>query len=208
MAKERLKLKNIVESTRLTPSQFGSGAWPDEQAKHSDILCLRPPERTGVPLSTLHDAFHRFRCVVKIPFQQSPQTIAAARAADRLVRLMGSSFEDEMDRTKVFNQCIEPVFASKQWQLQVSVDREAERCSGSIDAFHAGNSTVATILRQDKMELGHDGDPYMQVSRGYHMYVKTLEDRKDYEARAALARGAPMFLLCVHGTNATLFVIP
>jgi len=40
----------------------------------------------------------------------------------------------------------------------------------------------------------------MQIARGYHLYVKMLEDRKtNLAVKIALAHGAPMFILCVQG---------
>ena len=77
----------------------------------------------------------------------------------------------------------------------------SEKCTGTVDAaLHYNNSYVATILRLDKEEMGLYGDAYMQIARDYHMYVKRLEERKaEPQVQAALAQGAPMFLLCVQG---------
>ena len=208
-ATQWVELQKTLASIRAPPSQFANSAWPGEQAKYSDILCLRPPERTGVPLSTLHEAFHRFQHDAMVPFQESADTIPAARAAGSLARTMGHSFEDKTDRTDAFNLCIDPLFTLNYWRMQVPVSPTSERCSGTIDAaFYIGDSLAATVLREDKKELGHAGDPYMQIARGYHMYVKMLEDRKKEPAiNVILAHGVPMFLLCVQG-KVSLLVNP
>jgi len=88
---------------------------------------------------------------VKMTFEESAETIPAARAAGSLVRTMGNAFEDEMDRTMAFNRCIGPVFASADWRTQVLVNPTSEQCSGHIDAaFQLDDSMVAAILREDK----------------------------------------------------------
>jgi len=51
----------------------------------------------------------------------------------------------------------------------------------------------------DKDEAGIGGDPYMQIARAYHMYVKDLKDEKKDEVLNALAHGAPTFLISVLG---------
>ena len=206
IAKKYAELAVAIGEVRLSPSQFGI-AWALEQEKHSDILCMRPTERTGLSLSTLHEAFYQFQQLVNTTFQESPErpeTIAVAQAADSLTRAMGNPFETETKRTKDFNTCLGPLFASNCWTMQVSVDPSSEQCNGVIDAafrFHYSDpSAVAIVLREDKREPGSDGDPYMQIARGYHLYAKALEDRKVEPAvNTVLSHGAPMFLLCVQG---------
>jgi len=187
------KSKMAIASMRSPPSEFAL-SWAEE---HLDILCMRPTERTGIPLETLHETFYRFRCQAKKPFEESAQTISSARTARCLVRTMGDAFDDEESQTQLFDDCIETLFP---WKMGVSVSPKSERCQGRIDAsFTLHGFAVAAILREDKNEPGHGGDPYMQLARGYHMYVEQLKDSTDSDAMLALAHGVPMFLLCVQG---------
>ena len=198
IAKEWYTLKKSIAKIRSTPSEFASSTWLKEQEKYEDILCMRPPKRTGLPLSTLHAAFYHFKCDAKMPFQESFQTIPA----DRLVRVMGNPFNDEFsDRTRIFNDCIDPLFQSDQWQMSMLVNPSSERRSEMVDAsFAIKGSTVAFILRADKNELGESGDPYMRLARCYHMYVEMLQDRvRSPDSIRALKHGVPIFLLCVDG---------
>jgi len=172
---------------------------------------MRPVERIGVPLSTLHDAFYRFQREARMEFQESPETASAASAASWLCRKMGEAYEEggDIDRTRAFNCCIDPLFTTRRWERDVRVNPNSEKCSGIIDAVYYNDRTfsVPVILRKDKRELGHDGDPYMEITRLYHMYVKTLQEKKDKrQVQAALAHGAPMFLLCVQGEIGLLFL--
>lgn len=201
-ARKRVDLKKAIASIRLPPSQYAdSTIWTTEQEKHSDILCLRPPERKGVPIPTLHEAFLRFQQEAGMPFQESLETNNAARAADALSCLMGNSYKDDTDRTRDFNECFSPIYNSYSWYILPYVYNTSEECGGRIGSasFPDHPPSVVNILRQDKVEPGFDGDAYMQVARGYHMYVKDIGRTSSPERKAALDRGAPMFLLCVQG---------
>ena len=170
---------------------------------------MRPVERIGVPLSTLHDAFYHFQRETKMEFQESPETIPAAIAASWLCQKMGDTYEDgnDINRTVAFNRCVHTLFPSRRWKMDILANSTSEKWSGTIDAvFSQDTFSAPVILRQDKREMGRDGDSYMEITRLYHMYVKTLQEKKDEpHVQAALAHGAPMFLLCIQGEISPLF---
>ena len=67
-------------------------------------------------------------------------------------------------------------------------------------------------MREDKAEPGQgNGDAYIQLSRGYQMYVTMIgeisqvdligEDNPDNLERRLLLHGAPTFLVCVIGKS-------
>ncbi|OBZ78427.1 hypothetical protein A0H81_02391 [Grifola frondosa] len=62
-------LQGKVMDALPSPSYFARpDVWPVAQAKHGAILCLRPVEKRGLPLSTLHDVFRKFRTRLNAPF--------------------------------------------------------------------------------------------------------------------------------------------
>ena len=205
-----IELKAALNDMLPDPSEYAfKDAWRDAQAKKSDILCLRPPERTGLPLSTLHDAFRQFERDATIPFHLSAdsETTSAARAASLLVHEMGNAFDDEMVddeevRSEAIERCLKPVFPyfwSKEIHCQAASQLIPNSHTIDIATSYRSTSGSVTILRVDKDEPGSDGDPYMQISRGYHMFVEMLKDRGSDEDLNTLAHGAPTFLICFLG---------
>jgi len=79
--------------------------------------------------------------------------------------------------------------------------------------YRFGCDRIPSILRVDKDEVGGsptgevwgaEGDPYMHISRAYHVWVENLKKERDDEVKNALAHGAPTFLLCVMGKSGFL----
>ena len=202
-----IELKAALSTMLPDPSEYAFGeVWQRAQAKQPDILCLRPPERTGLPLSTLHDAFRQFERDATIPFHLSAdsETISAACAASFLVHKMGESFVDEEARSVAIERCLNPIFPdfwSKETYYQAASQLIPNSHTIEIATSYRSASGTVTVLRVDKDELGSDGDPYMQISRGYHMFIEILKDRGSDNDLNTLSHGAPTFLICFFGES-------
>ena len=201
-------LKSSLASVLPSPHEFAiKKVWKEVQAHQSEILCRRPTERTGLPLSTLHDVFRQFQRDVTMPFHPSPDSMPAAHAAKLLVLRMCDAFNNEGSRSSAFNECLRLLFTSDRWISQYWVSPEFEVSRSVIDAAYLfGGEMIPFILREDKDEVGSSGDPSMQLARGYHMFVKTLRDRKVPWALNTLDHGAPTFLISVLGESNLQFI--
>ena len=76
------------------PSDFARHeVWPEAQ-KDAPILCLRPPNARGLPLTTLHHVFLRFQHETSSTLPTT-ETVAVQIAASELCSRMGEPFEDK-----------------------------------------------------------------------------------------------------------------
>lgn len=171
----------------------------ERQQKYDDLLCMRPTERSGLPIVTLHPAFRNYRQRLRSKTLVPPDSVAL-QVAGALCEVMGGYFQDKKARGEKFDQCVEPllpswrntVVTSKSEQTQAEPDR-------TLDS-HGGHRRLFWLsIREDKVELGEAGDAYMQNSRDYHLYVKSLQEDPNFESVNFLKHGAPMFLLALIG---------
>ena len=71
------------------PSEFAQPlVWPKVQ-ETTPILCLRPPNARGRPLTTLHHVFRRFQYELSRPLPMTTKTVAVQIAASKLCFRMG-----------------------------------------------------------------------------------------------------------------------
>ncbi|OBZ78364.1 hypothetical protein A0H81_02639 [Grifola frondosa] len=147
------------------------------QAGSDAILCLRPVEKRGLPLSTLHDVFRKFRLRLNTPLPEGSAAGPALRAATVLCREMGDPFENELERSEKFDD-------------------------GMTGEFLWLDEDIPGTIREVKWEAGlGGGDIYLQIARRFDIAINNLRDRAKDNAKVAafLLHGAPMFLMCLLG---------
>ena len=195
------KVVRQLQNDRPAPSDFARhSVWPEAQ-KDAPILCLRPLNARGLPLTTLHDVFLCFQYETSRPLPTT-ETVAVQIAASELCSRMGEAFEDEASRGEAFDECVSDVLEKGEAERQLkptpfSHYGKIDRCIQEAD--------VPIALREDKLEFGHGGsDAYMQIARCYDLVVEVLTDdsTKDSNSNASnfLTQGAPCFLICLIGT--------
>ena len=91
-------LARQLQNDLPAPSDFGRHeVWPEAQ-KGAPILCLRPPNARGLPLTTLHHVFCRFQYESSRPLPMTTETVAVQIAASKLCLGMGEAFKNEAER--------------------------------------------------------------------------------------------------------------
>jgi len=188
------------------PSDFAQpSVWPKAQ-KGTPILCLRPPNAIGLPLTTLHDVFLNFQHEISRPLPTT-ETVAVQIAASVLCSRMGEDFEDETSRGEVFDECVSGVL--KKGEVDCELKPYPSGHYGKIDrCIREANIPIA--LREDKLEFGHGGsDAYMKIARCYNLLVGVLTScsAKDSNATNFLTHGAPCFLICLIGTQCCSLIL-
>jgi hypothetical protein len=175
------------------PSSFTSVSdWPKARDSPNAILCLRPCKRQGLPLITLHDAFRHFVNQSKQPFPVTE--VAALKAAVRLCNEMADPYAS---RGEAFNKALDP-FIPKDYWLSELIMLGGPGKSGRIDAALYGTKSPLRypLLREDKPELYVEGDPYMQLSRGFQAFVMWKGMPSAAKILLTLAGKWGMYLMC------------
>ena len=128
-------------------------------------------------------------------------------AAKQLCASMGNSFynsggaqqaRDYKEETRIhkFDDCLRGLL--EDYDKSVVSRASCDLSSGIVDGALSVNGVLLSI-REMKGEPGASGDPYMQVVRRYDLAVKAQRECDTPSAKAFVAQGAPMFLLCVSG---------
>ena len=188
-----ITLVRQLQNDLPAPSDFARHeVWPEAQ-KGAPILCLRPSDARGLPLTTLHHVFLRFQREISSSLPTT-ETVAVQIAASELCSRMGEPFEDEASRSKAFDECVSGVLEKGEADCELNYGK-IDRC------IREANIPIA--LREDKLEYGHGGsDAYMKIARCYSLLVGVLTScsGKDSNASNFLTHGAPCFLICLIGT--------
>jgi hypothetical protein len=110
---------------------------------------------------------------------------------------MARHYDDKIGRRDAFNNALNPFIPQGHWSSEITMTG-GPGMSGRIDTALRTQSRVLPLLREDKGELGTDGDPYMQLSRGFQAFVKWKESQKQGMAGVAkfLLTLADMYLMC------------
>jgi len=99
------RLVRQLQNDLPVPSDFARHlVWPETQ-KDTPILCLRPSNARGLPLTTLHDIFLCFQHKISRPLPTT-ETVAVQIAAWELCSRMGGAFENEGSHGKAFDECV------------------------------------------------------------------------------------------------------
>ena len=201
-----ITLVRQLQNDLPAPSDFARHeVWPEAQ-KGAPILCLRPPNARGLPLTTLHHVFLRFQHEISSPLPTT-ETVAVQIAASELCSRMGEPFEDEASRSKAFDECVSGVLEKGEAEHQLKPTPfghygKIDRCIQEAD--------IPIALREDKLDLGHGGsDVYMQISCCYDLLVGVLITLSAENSNASnfLAHGAPCFLICLIGTQCCSLIL-
>lgn len=177
------------------PSYAHASVWRVEQSGPQPILCLRPTEKHGLPLTLLHSVFFRFHQLCLQPLPRSSAAGDALRVALALCNSMGESFEDEEDRSVEFDKAMGDFLPCTEGASKI----EGRRVKGrAARIFDAGGHRI--IIREDKVEMG-TGDAYTQISRSFDLACEE-------QGKNRIVPNAPTFLLCVMGDYFQNFLIP
>ena len=189
------------------PSDFGQlSVWPEAQ-EATPILCLRPPNARGLPLTTLHDVFRCFQHETSRPVPTTDETVAVQIAAWNLCSKMGEAFEDEAERGEAFDVCVNGVL--EKGKVEHKLQPHPASHWGTIDRCIL-EANIPIALREDKVEFAEGGsDAYMQIARCYDLVVRVLTNNSGIDPNADhfLSHGAPCFLICLIGTQCRSLIL-
>jgi hypothetical protein len=175
-----------------SPSLFAlKSHWAPAQKSPNAILCLRPSEKRGLPLITLHEAFLFFVNESKKPLPATES--AALEAAYHLCREMAEPDESDLERRSLFNRVLGAFILKNDWKPEIKFGSEPGLCGriGGADSDYA-------ILREDKAELDTGGDSYMKIARGFHAFVAWSRSQHSDHGKPGVAK----FLLTLTGSFA------
>lgn len=116
------------KSPKPSPSDYALN-WPSMVIPN--LLCGRPPEKRGLPLSTLHDAFREFILQANslLPLG-CPLAIRALQAAAGLCHCMGESFTNDSERSSQFDKCVQGLFPS--WRSKHHLNPPGDVSAGHV----------------------------------------------------------------------------
>jgi len=204
---EFIILVRQLQNDLPAPSDFAQpSVWPEAQ-KGAPILCLRPSDARGLPLTTLHHVFRRFQYEMSRPLAMTAETVAVQIAASELCSRMGEAFEDERSRGKAFDECVSGVLEKGEtdYELKPYPSGHYGKIDRCIQEAH-----VPIALREDKLEFGQGGsDACMKIARCYHLLVGVLTScsAKDINASNFLTHGALCFLICLIGIQCCSLIL-
>jgi len=196
---EFIILVRQLQNDLLAPSDFAQpSVWPEAQ-KGAPILCLRPSDARGLPLTMLHHVFHYFQYKMSRPLAMIAETVAVQIAASELCSRMGEAFKDERSRGKAFDECVSGILEKGEtdYKLKPYLSGHYGKIDQCIQEAH-----VPIALREDKLEFGQGGsDACMKITHCYHLLVGVLTSCsvKDINASNFLTHRAPCFLICLIG---------
>jgi len=194
---EFIILVRQLQNDLLAPSDFAQpSVWPEAQ-KGAPILCLRPSDARGLPLTMLHHVFHHFQYKMSRPLAMMAETVAVQIAASELCSRMGEAFKDERSRGKAFDECVSGVLEKGEtdYKLKPYLSGHYGKIDQCIQKAH-----VPIALREDKLEFGQGGsDACMKITHCYHLLVGVLTSCsvKDINASNFLTHRALCFLICL-----------
>ncbi|KAG9046088.1 hypothetical protein FS842_001002 [Serendipita sp. 407] len=174
------------------PSTFAKSAqWVYTQAGPAGIDCLRPANRSSLPISLLHPAFATFKYILTQPMPRNDSAVKATRTAWKLCTTMADHFQDENARkTALFTQ-LRPLFTDRALFSasfgSADPDGALVNSDGSIDA-----------VVELKNEPGAAGDVYMQCARSFDaLATSQLQDKQGAERSAfVISVDGPSLLIC------------
>ncbi len=172
----------------LAPSSFcKSSGWVRQQHGPAFINCLRPIERSGLPLNLLHPLFAEFTALIEgAPDYTDYNIIFAERAATVLCQEMPQAFDSEETRLEKFRDIVSPLFKDV-----VILDGIKIGSANADRGIREYNGLI--LVGEGRNEPGEGaGDPYMQIAASYDAWAR-LEDNPQ--------TGSPCFLFCVDGKS-------
>ena len=169
------------------PSEFGKD-WTEAQEGLDAILCLRPPSLRGLPLITLHEAFLLFVNESKKPLPTTE--VDALNAAFRLCTAMAEPYSSDAERRDAFNIALDPFISQERWLPEHGLG-DKPGMIGRLD----GALIDYPLLREDQVEVGSSGDPYMKIARGFQAFVMWKQSQDSDHGKAGVAK----FLLILSG---------
>ncbi|KAG8905644.1 hypothetical protein FRB99_008485 [Tulasnella sp. 403] len=94
-----------------SPSTFCKGEWVGQQKRPAFINCLRPRERSGLPLKLLHPMFAKFSTLIEgDPNYSDSKFTLAEKVATELCHEMPQNFDSEDFRLEKFSSIVLPLF--------------------------------------------------------------------------------------------------
>jgi hypothetical protein len=174
--------------SKPAPSSFARpSTWQLFQTYPRPILCLRPTDKRGLPLDLLHQIFSQFQQLSRQPLPNSVEGVGALRVALSLCERMGDGFANKEDRSKVFDDMMGGFLRGVDSRTQIA----GNKSKGDTDRLYHVNG-CCMIIRDDKVEMGRSGDPYIQVARSYDLACEQMNENR-------VTPDSPVFLLCVMG---------
>lgn len=148
----------VLLNSLPAPSEFAkTDVWADVQRTRAAILCMRPVEKSGVPICTLHDVFRLFRIRLGTDLSSAtddPIAVASIRAAALLCNEMGNPFDDENARTAKFNECVQGLLPNFRLNHKFFPKLDRAVCKPDATLFMDEEEIFPVCLREDKREAG------------------------------------------------------
>lgn len=140
-------------STKPSPSEYAiSSVWKDCQARPNPILCLRPSDNMGLPLTLLHQIFAKFQTLRLRPLPNSTLGAHSPFVALRLCRCTGDGYEDKDARGDAFDIAVGSFLPKCGGQSKLIWTRRWWQSGPCLPS----DGTCA-VFREDKEEMGGQG---------------------------------------------------
>lgn len=181
-----------------TPVDFADhNKWRIYQELPQAILCLRPADKRGLPITLMHRAF----CDFYSDFHDPPldkHTHKYISIASKLCEKMPGAFDSARERQDAFEAIFAPLYRDLglEKRSEFSIQPKFSSAKESSASVAKGINTKEggdLILLLEVFKLEPTEDVYMEVCRTFEVYV---EDKKN---TSLLKFGTPMFLLCILG---------
>ncbi|PVG02992.1 hypothetical protein CPB86DRAFT_696255 [Serendipita vermifera] len=175
----------------MAPSKFAkSSGWVTVQHGPAGIDCMRPPERTGLPIALLHSVFANFIHVINQPMPSKIEFTDAYKTAWQLCQTMPHHFKDEKQRKTSFEETISLFLYNEFPEFTQKRLGQAEP-----DGLMLAPDGSVVCIMEIKHEPGSAGDVYMQSSCSYDAIAR--QNSKDEKGKL----GHPALILCIDGPN-------
>lgn len=195
------QLEAFVAEARVkpTPSEFADNqTWSKFQQRDDAILCLRPANRRGWPISLMHKAFCDFTrhfLEPRLDTETTEYLLMAGKLCDEMPSAFGSEVQRRDAFDAIFSSLNESLTRHNEYQVSASASSLNVKESGARpDVARSIPGPLILLLEEHKNEVG---DSYMQVCRTYEVICG------DPKVEQLVKFGNPMFLVCIQGMYQT-----
>jgi hypothetical protein len=163
----------------MDASNFAKSAgWVVTQAGPIRIDCLRPADRSGLPISLLHPAFAKFKSIIAQPLPFESDAAQAMATAWTLCMTMPNHFKVKASRAEAFFTGLGGLFDGRSFN-------PTSYGSANPDAVLMKPDGSLEIVVELRNEPGSAGDVYMQSACSFDAAaIHQIKDRKGAECAA------------------------
>lgn len=181
-----------------TPSEFADlQTWSKFQQRDDAILCLRPADRRGWPISLMHKAFCDFTrhfLQPRLDTETTEYLLMAGKLCDEMPSAFGSEIQRRDAFDAIFSSLDDRLTRHNEYRVSASASNPTVRESGARpDVARSIPGTAGPLILLLEDHKNGDGDSYMQVCRSYEVLCGGPK------VEQLVKFGNPMFLVCIQG---------